>query len=67
MADLRKVIVTPGRVAYTTVQAQKQFTDVPQTVVWNDYLEELLTVHGDIEVVSEKKKSVERPTVAVEK
>lgn len=45
------VIVTPGRTAFTSPAAKKKFTDVPQSVVWNSYLEELLTDHGDIQIV----------------
>ena len=45
------VIAVPGRTAFTSPAATKKFTSVPQSVVWNNYLEELLTVHGDIEVV----------------
>lgn len=45
------VIVTPGRVAFVSPDAKKKFTDVPMQVTWNNYLEELLNDHGDIEVV----------------
>lgn len=62
-ADIRNVIVVPGKVAYVTPEAKTKFTNVPKAVLWNDYLEELLTVHQDIEVVSsENKSAVARPT-----
>lgn len=51
MGDLRYVIVTPGRVAFTSPKANKRFTDAPTQVSWNSYLQELLEVHGDIQVV----------------
>lgn len=47
----KTVYVTPGRVAYTTVNGKVQFTSKPVTVLWDRYLEELLTVHGDIQEV----------------
>lgn len=49
--DLRFVVATPGRVAYMTPAAKKKFTSMPTQVPWNSYLEELLSVHGDIQVV----------------
>jgi hypothetical protein len=47
----KTVYVTPGRVAYTTVNGKVQFTSKPVTVLWDRYLEELLNVHGDIQEV----------------
>lgn len=46
------VIVTPGRIAYTSPKADKKFTSKPTPVIWNRYLEELLSIHGDIQVIT---------------
>jgi len=54
MSDIKTVIVAPGRVAFTTIKAKEKFTSKPKTVVWNAYLEELLNVHHDIELVDHK-------------
>lgn len=51
MSEVKFVVVTPGRVAYTSPQAKEKFTDKPKAVLWTPYLEELLTEHGDIEIV----------------
>lgn len=50
-SQVKFVIVTPGRVAYTTAAAKEKFTSRPKQVIWTPYLEELLTIHGDIQVV----------------
>lgn len=63
MVDIRQVIVTPGRVAYTTPRATKQFTSTPQTVIWNGYYNELLK-NGDIQVIETK--VVSKPEKSVE-
>lgn len=52
MAQQKFVIVTPGRVAFTTAAAREQFSSTPKAVIWTPYLEELLSVHGDIQVVA---------------
>jgi hypothetical protein len=51
-SETRWVIVTPGRVAYTTAQAKEKFSDRPKQVIWTPYLQELLVGHGDIQIVS---------------
>jgi hypothetical protein len=49
--ETKFVIVVPGKVAYTSPQAKEKFTSKPKMVIWNNYLEELLTVHQDIQVI----------------
>jgi hypothetical protein len=51
-SNTRFVVVTPGRVAYTSPNLKEQFTSNPKSVLWTPYLQELLTVHGDIRVVN---------------
>lgn len=67
------VIVTPGRVAFTTAAATEKFSSKPKSVTWTPYLQELLVAHGDIQVVDpvaqfiaseEAKKTAVAPKVA---
>lgn len=67
MAAPRMVIVTPGRVAYTSPKAKEKFTSKPKAVVWNAYLQELLTVHGDIQIVGPRAVPAAPGPVAVAK
>lgn len=49
--QVKFVIATPGRVAFTTPAAKEKFTSRPKQVIWTPYLQELYAVHGDIQIV----------------
>lgn len=59
------VIVTPGRVAFTSPAAKEKFSLRPKQVIWNSYYQELLT-EGDIQIVdpAAQMKLVQKPEVA---
>ncbi len=63
VSQTKFVIVTPGRVAYTTPAAKEKFTSRPKQVIWTPYLQELLLVHGDIQISDSPVKLMPAPQV----